>query len=176
MFRTSSYGVVGAKVVALKAMHTGHAHFGSQVRIFARTFHHTAPAGIAADVDHRSKSPVDTNSRSLDGRNPCRLFNSFQVPAGSLGQRYWRNRFMPVNHIKAKDQRNTQPCFFYRNFLQGTNLIHAANIQKRTNHPAAEMFVLLLCIAITRGWPGCIVKTIVLNHLPHFLFKGHLVQ
>ena len=52
----------------------------AQPWILTRTFRNPAPAGIPADVHHRTVVPVDAVGRGLNGRNPGHAGNFDTVP------------------------------------------------------------------------------------------------
>ena len=51
------------QVISLESAYTGLSDQRTIIRIFSRTFHHTSPTGIPANIHHRSKSPVQSGSR-----------------------------------------------------------------------------------------------------------------
>src|SRR6478752_5106543 len=54
-----------SEIGSLKATYARGGELRTEIRIFTRAFDDASPAGVARDVDHRGKSPVNTHCRGF---------------------------------------------------------------------------------------------------------------
>src|SRR5688572_10856463 len=140
MLYAGSDGIQLTDASALEASYTRSANQRTQVGIFSRPFHHTTPARIAGNVDHRSISPVKSVGRCFFGSDACRFFDKLEIPAGRLAQRYWENCFMTVNNVVTKKQRDMKACFFHGYFLKVARELRRVCIEDRADFAGPDVF------------------------------------
>src|SRR5713226_10223592 len=61
MLDASHHSARRAQLLALKSANLGPSHGGAEKRIFSRALHDAPPAGVAGDINHRGKRPVDAD-------------------------------------------------------------------------------------------------------------------
>ena len=91
---------------ALKAAHCAGCITASQQRILARPFDHSAPAGIAAQIQHGRKGPAHARVSRLRRQNGIAFLNQPVVKRSGHHQRNRENRLKAVNHIAPQQQRD----------------------------------------------------------------------
>ena len=69
-----------APACALEATHLRARHRRTQIRIFPRAFHNASPAGIARDIQHGRKSPLNARSACILSSHPLRLLFDRRIP------------------------------------------------------------------------------------------------
>jgi hypothetical protein len=111
------HGVSGGEVVALEAAQLRARHRGAEIGVFARTFHHAAPAWIAADVDHRAEGPVHAGGGGFNGSGAVHALDQCGIPGCRQRQRYRESRAESMVHIAHEPQRDLQPRL-HRQLLQ----------------------------------------------------------
>ena len=80
VLHASHHGVGSCQILSLITLHHGFCDARTEVWILAIAFSHTSPAWVAADIEHRTESPVDTISRAfLCGDLGCTL-DGFHIP------------------------------------------------------------------------------------------------
>ena len=94
---------------ALKAVYLGGGHGLAEHGIFAGGLHDAAPPGVAGDVDHGRKGPLNAGGASLLGGQCLRARHEVGIPGRRHGQGNRRDCPEAVNDVVAEDQRDVQP-------------------------------------------------------------------
>jgi len=91
----------------------------TEVWIFARAFHHAAPANVAGNIDHGGESPFDSGSTGFPGCYALRLLDQLRIEATGAGNGNREDSPVAVNDIEAEDERNFEARLLYGNLLSG---------------------------------------------------------
>ena len=151
------------------------ARFGDpapEVSIFSRAFHHPAPAGIAADVDHWRVGPVESRSAGFRRRHAGRFFDGFQIPTGRFAEGNGKNGFIAVNHVETEQQRNFKPCFLHGNALQVAYKTYRVAVEQVAAGAGANV----VFISFADGGAGRTPVGGIQRELADFFLQGHFGQ
>jgi len=96
----------------LETQHLRTGHRTSEVRILAGAFDHAPPAGVAGDVHHRRKGPVDARGERLRRRDLRGAPEQLRVPRRGHRQRHGEGRFVAVDDIEAEEDRDAEARLF----------------------------------------------------------------
>ena len=128
MLHAGGHLVVACQVALIAADHCT-CDLRTEIGIFAGTFGHTAPAGIAGDVDHGAESPVDAPGSSLSGCNLRRPFDGIHIPRARETEGDGEYGLIAVNHIHAAKQRNAQTGLLHSGLLQGVEFLGTLDVE-----------------------------------------------
>ena len=107
MFGTSHNSVWFRQIISLKTANPGLGNFTPIPSIFSCSFHYTPPTGVTTNINHWSKSPMNTLRRSLFCSTGSCTFHQVKIKTGSLAQ--WNRIDSPqtMHNVQTKHQRNT---------------------------------------------------------------------
>ena len=154
---------------ALKAVHPGFGNGGTKVGIFAGAFAYPPPARVAANIHHRRESPVQSGNCCFQSGNPGALFNGGHIPTGGFAKRDWKDGFVAVNDIVAKEHWNAEARFFHSDALQ----IAGESSRMRIKNSAYPPLFDVVFVAGPKRWPRHIPVGGEEGHLAHFFFHRH---
>ena len=126
-------------MVVLKPADLGFRKAGSEIRIFARSFRNSSPAGISGHIDHRRKVPCHAGSSGFFRCHSCGLLHEFGVEGSGLRDSDRVDGTETVNDIQTEDQRNAQAAFLDCDLLQFVHL-HGILHHQRAHLAAADLF------------------------------------
>ena len=109
--------VRGREIAALESPHLCLGKSRGQVRVLAGALGDPAPAGIPRHVEHRREGEDQPIGGGLVCGGARRALPQVRVEGGSLAQRDGEDRSMAVDHIRGKQQRDSQACLLDRNAL-----------------------------------------------------------
>ncbi len=93
---------------ALVAQHRSTGELRAQHGVFAKRFGNSAPARIAAHIEHRGKSPIDPFLPRFACGDSARCFDQLGIPSRGLAEGNRHHGAEPVDHIARQQQRQTQ--------------------------------------------------------------------
>ena len=166
MFRTCGYGSRTVQRISLETFDHSNTHHRSQISIFATSFGHTPPTGIASHIYHRRKCPADTHGRSLHSRYPCTILSHLRVERCRLSQGNREYGLETVDHITRHQQGDAQAGLLHCHTLQGIDTHRIYFIQDRPDFTFLYQSAHILYVAIRRN----------LVHLPNFFLQCHTGQ
>ncbi len=165
-------GIESAQLAGLEAEHTRRGDARSQVGVFARAFHHPAPARIARHVDHGREGPVDAKRRGLSGGDARRQFDGRHVPRRRFAQRHREYGLVAVDDVKAEQQRNLQARLHGRR-LDLARFGHALHVEHGAHAAGADVGQPVDMLA-ARGPSEFAARQLV--QLADFFFQRHLAK
>ena len=107
----------GAVLAALIARHQRAGDLSVQVRIFTRALGHSAPAGVARDVEHGREGEHHARAGGLLGGDLRRLMDQIGVKRAAPPQRDGEHGLEAVDYVLAEQQRDAQAALFHRELL-----------------------------------------------------------
>ena len=156
----------------LKSQHLSASHGRAEIRIFARAFHHAAPARIARNVDHRAERPRNASSPRLACSHSLRRLHHFWIPRRCHRNGYRKNRVIPVDHVETEQDGNVKTGFINRNVLPAVDFVRLGNPKNRAGAVFAhDILCSHACLLEFRKW-----KARNLRELRDFLLERHLPQ
>ena len=171
MFQTGGDRTVRRQVVALIALHRGDAHHSVQIGVFAVTFGHAAPAGVARHIDHRREGPMHARKPRLARRDAARLPDQRLVPRTSLSQRNRENRAVAVDHVETAQDRNPEPRLLDGLALNPVVIRRTgAAVEQRTDHRTHGLRLAFDVVDVH------VLSIGPLRDLHHLLFERHASQ
>ena len=164
-------GFVG-QIGALVALNHRAADGRAQERVFAVTFAHASPAGLAADVHHGAESPADAVGRGLNRGDAGRVANGVHVPAHRHGKWNREHRLIAVDHVHTENQGNAQSALLDSDFLQRADALHALHVEQAAHLAGLDLADDVAAHGRTRD-------DVARNRqieLPDFLLQGHFAH
>ena len=122
MLQTRQYIMSTSKVALITTNHCC-SNKTTKIWVFSTSFYNTPPTSIPSDINHWAIRPTNTIAGAFLCCYTCCIFYLFNVPTTRLCQRNREYGPIPMYHIQAHQQRNTQTAFFYCNLLNCTNLV-----------------------------------------------------
>ncbi len=81
------------------------ADLAAPIRVLARAFHHSAPARIPSQIDHRRKGDVHAVVARFGCGKLRTVLYELQIERARHSKRHGINRSVPVNHVEHKRER-----------------------------------------------------------------------
>ncbi len=151
--------------ICLKPAHAGTRHRLPEGGVLSGALCDPPPSGIPADVDHGRKDPVRAARRRLVCSDPCRPFHQVRVPGARFGEGNGKDGPVPVDHVVAYQQGDTEPRLLDSHALQAVDLAYRADAEHRAHLALAHELVDL-----------AVPPRVELIHLPDFFVEGHAAQ
>jgi hypothetical protein len=160
-------------VAALVAGHLRHRHARAEVGIFTRALDDAAPARITRDVDHGREGPVQSRRGGFLGGDARGALLRLGRPARRHREWHGKNRPISVHHVHGKQQRDAEPRFLDRHFLQFRQRFGAGDMQVRahTTSPDAGKFGI-----VETGIEGFAAAAGSLHQLAELFLQSHLLE
>ena len=189
MLDRSSHVARLREAIALIAANVGPGHGGAEIGVFTGAFHGSAPAGIAADVDHRGVKPANARCGRLFGSHVGELNDEFRIEARGQAQGHWIDGAKTVNDIRAEEQRDVQTALVHGKMLISVGALRADGVEHRAKPASCSQLHSIHMIdglriysrnrallALGRRRGRGIAGIVVLNELSNLFVEGHLVE
>ena len=147
----AGHGPVGAKVLGRRGHRLGGSKIGAleaadfrarnlhgEPRIFARTFHRSAPAKIARDIQHRRERHREAVCRRLPSGFACRELPDVRIERRGFRERHGEKRAVTVDHVEPDQERNAEPRFLDGDSLHVVNVLCADEVEQVAERAVAD--------------------------------------
>ena len=119
------------EIIALVAANVGSRHGSAEICVFTSPFDGSAPARIAADVNHRGVKPANTRGSRLFCSHVREVNDELRIEARGQAQGYRIDGAKTVNDIRAEEQRDVQAAPVNGKMLISVGALRADGIEHR---------------------------------------------
>ena len=126
------------KVCALETAHPRFGNAGTQPRILAAAFHDPAPAGVAGNVDHGGKGPVEAVGGGFYSGVACGSAHEVQIPGGGFAEGNGELRAVTVDDVGSKQEGDAQAGLGDGDGLEGAYAFGALDVEDGAESSGAQ--------------------------------------
>ena len=122
-------------VLSLVAPHHGRCHQAVEIGVFSGGFHHSAPAGIPHQIDHRREGDVDAGGGGFPGGNGRTFLGHVRIEGAALGQGDGEHCAVAVDDVRHEQHGDMMGMVFHVELLNLGDLLCSDERQTASRHP-----------------------------------------